>query len=306
MQLPARSTLALESTSLLLSCTSSLPLTFLFTYYNSEKCLGTCGVNKRQDTKSSWTATIKGQQSLKKWRNDDAETHYGNHSVENAAWQEIKQGIPLNGKQRSINKPYEPISPYLLIWVIFFLKPLFVRAEWKQLGETRERPGGGLPAGEAVHSNREKATHRTPPINLKIAGNTGKKSIQTVPGKKNTPDVKGTPKGEVSRDMVFLSTNIWLASGAGIQTADLPSAQWGCEMFSYSFLMCGFQSLPGFVGLAALNCKSQNLLMLGYHQGSERPWCCSGLFNCNFCHGAGTPPNATSLGDASSHLAGRF
>lgn len=97
--------------------------------------MGTYGVNKIQN-QAELQQSIKEQQSLEKRRKDDAETRYGNHSAENAAWQEIKQGIPLNGM-----KGREALTNHMssTFWVSgFLLNPLFVRAEWKQLSETQE------------------------------------------------------------------------------------------------------------------------------------------------------------------------
>lgn len=69
---------------------------------------------------------------------------------------------------------------------------------------SRKRTG----SGPHFHSNREKATIKTtPPVNLKIAGSTGKNQCKQY-AVKNTPDDKKPQKKEVSRDRVFLSTDV--------------------------------------------------------------------------------------------------
>ena len=57
-------------------------------------------IQGKQETRHKIKLNCKRQQSWNKWRKDDVEMHYGNHSVETAARQEIKQGIPLKGKEK--------------------------------------------------------------------------------------------------------------------------------------------------------------------------------------------------------------
>lgn len=80
-------------------------LTLLLTYYNSDKCLGTYGVNKIQN-RAELQRSIKGQQSLEKLRKDDAlwKPQCGKHGMTR---DKTRNPIKQDKRQRSINKPYE-------------------------------------------------------------------------------------------------------------------------------------------------------------------------------------------------------